>query len=196
MLGRALMTAAILVAASVTNPLASGFDPSEAPSVVELVAQDVVILEAPDDRGARVLLTFPDLDQSSRRTVVSARLLLPHLEASEDLTLEVRTLIRPWSPSTVSWTFPWNRPGGDYNEQGREISRLAAGRDSTRPVAFNVTRQVRAISEEEHPNYGFLLKISNALGIVEGALEVPTEVLEGLSLGSPVRLVIVCAATE
>lgn len=192
---RAITAIAILGAVGVPDLLASGVESAGAPGVIELAAEDVVVIAAPSERGARILVTFPGLEALGR-TVISARLLLPHIEPAEDLSLEIRPLTRSWDPATVTWNYPWTMVGGDLDQDARAISRVPMDRDPG-PIGLNITRIVRPIADEEQPNHGFIIKISDAFGGSEEGLELPAGAVSGLpAAASDIRMILVCGATD
>src|SRR5262245_13064302 len=132
----ARMTAVGFVAAllfSLTTSPAASPEEIQAPQVVEIRASDVVLLEDPLGDGVRVLLSFPDLDSLAGRDVVSARLVLSHLETSETIAIEASPVTRAWSRVDVSWTRPWTQPGGDCDRLDRGSFRVRPDRDADQP---------------------------------------------------------------
>jgi hypothetical protein len=192
-----LLSVAVVFLLSPGFASSGGPDDASAPSVVALTAEAPVLIEAPEGAGFRVLVSFADLDRLVGKTVVSARLLLPHLGVTETLTLEAKAVTRAWDAASVSWSSPWETPGGDFDDGLRGSYRVTPDREAARPVGFNVSTAVRAIADGEVANHGFLIKVSGSSAGDDGedrGAEIPAEAVSGLVSGGTVRLLVTCAS--
>lgn len=123
---------------------------------IELSLQDVVVIQ--DSSGlTRILFTF-DMSQPIDTSMIDyAELFIPRFLQAEpeySLTLEARLLIRQWQLLTVSWYYPWETPGADYDTtfccQFRVSSRIECN------ICMDITRLIKRISGGQS-NYGILL---------------------------------------
>jgi len=73
----------------------------------------------------------------------------------EGFTVELHPLTRDWDPNTVSWTYPWENPGGDY--RGDIVSVISIPKDFSGTIGMDLTEIVGAW-KNEITNYGLLLK--------------------------------------
>jgi len=89
------------------------------------------------------------------------------------ITIEALPITKEWAANTVSWTFPWQKPGGDYDslEGARYFLRL---QDSKR-VKLDITEIVKQWLTTH--NYGLILKRSKREG---GSFKTEIRALRGV----------------
>jgi hypothetical protein len=61
-----------------------------------------------------------------------------------------------WNNATASWSNPWTKEGGDYNDSLYEIGLIKARGDGE--VRFDITRLVRGWQQGSISNYGLMIK--------------------------------------
>ncbi len=148
---------------------------------IELSLQDVVAIQ--DSSGlTRILFTFDTSQPIDTSMIDYAELFIPRFLQAEpeySLTLEARLLTRQWQPLTVSWYYPWETPGADYDttfcRQFRVSSRIECD------ICMDITELIKKIYGGACSNYGillmtpeyedggFIILISNLLDVLETA---------------------------
>lgn len=78
-------------------------------------------------------------------------------------TLLLHPLTRAWTAGAVSWTTPWTRPGGDFDDLYARREWDLGGRG--RVLAFDVTLLVKEIVEHDGESLGFLLTVDPEEGV-------------------------------
>lgn len=91
--------------------------PATAFSGTTRVAVDAAQEIVRGDGQSRAVLKVSDLSFLSGQLVTRAWLVIPVPARTVDRDLELRLYAagRSWDPATVSWTTPWEQPGGDWN---------------------------------------------------------------------------------
>jgi hypothetical protein len=122
------------------------------------VSVDVAKEIVREDEQSRVVLKVSDLSFLTDQLVrwASLEIPLPQRTIDRDLELFVYPVARSWDAATVSWTTPWQNPGGDWSEDALGHSRIRAGRTAT-SLRFDVSGIVRAVAEGREANLGFIL---------------------------------------
>lgn len=130
----------------------------------EIPLEDARIIVSTEG-DARVLLRPTDLSAIEGRLVTDARLELSLSGelATEELEVQVRALSRDWDAETVSWSYPWEREGGDTVDFFHQTKSLRAGRDAE-TVSFDVTQFVRPWAVDELAPNGFLITTITSRG--------------------------------
>ena len=79
-------------------------------------------------------------------------------KASKRIELTAFPVTTFWDPDSVSWDFPWRKPGGDLflPSKWRDPEIIAAGKKK-KLLRFPVLDAVREVSRERLPIYGFAL---------------------------------------
>lgn len=82
---------------------------------------------------------------------------------SRKIRLRVHPVTTAWNSGAVSWTSPWTRPGGDFDDElhGRAQLDLGVG---TADLRFDVTPIVKEIVEHGMEADGFILTVDPADG--------------------------------
>jgi hypothetical protein len=130
---------------------------------MELGINDVVSIEIPSG-GYRVLLTFDIPSGIIESEIDYAKLVIPYSSLNEEIDLELYSVSVPWDRATVSWDYPWIRPGGDYEHYPQSKLHLYPDYPEGKNFFFDVTENLRImISEDE--NFGFIIKPSSEYGL-------------------------------
>lgn len=93
-----------------------------------------------------------------RSRVDFVRLELPAIQLGDTgsiVTLESFQATTPWDARSVTWTYPWQRPGGDYGAVG--LSRFTTAAGDSHPIVLDITGCVRDWQERGF-NFGVFLK--------------------------------------
>jgi len=123
----------------------------------EIALEDARVIVSPEG-ATRILLKPTDLGVLEGRLVTDARLELElsGSTATEELHVRVHGVSRGWDTASVSWTYPWEREGGDTVTFFQDTATLRAGR-SADTLSLDVSQFVRAWAEGELGPHGFLL---------------------------------------
>ena len=124
---------------------------------IELSLQDVVVIQ--DSSGlTRILFTFDTSQPIDTSMIDYAELFIPRFLQAEpeySLTLEARLLTRQWQSLTVSWYYPWETPGADYDTtfccQFRVSSRIECD------ICMDISELIKKMYGGSSSNYGILL---------------------------------------
>jgi hypothetical protein len=183
----------LLATSALIGPVATRAE-AGAPSIVEVPVAEVILLESVRDESFRILLSFPDLDGLSGKTVVSARLMLPTISVEAPLRLQARAVACDWSAETVSWTTPWTDEGGDYRQGVRASCLLRPDREAS-SISINITSAVTEIVENGEANFGFLLLPDAPRGTGESRRAgIPSALRSSFSSLDHAKLLLLCAA--
>ena len=137
---------------------------AEARKAILSPAKVAAIASPTDARDTRVLLFF-ELPPEVMRSEVQVDFATLHCKAQVmDAAMgeiDVFPMTAQWKDaSTISWSDPWNHPGGDYQEDflpGNYSLRSEAGQ---KEVAIDITKIVQGWQKGNLSNKGLMLKLS------------------------------------
>jgi len=119
------------------------------------------MISNPDgEESARALLSFTLPDDYIGKSVKSAKLYLPisiTITDSSLANLAVWPVATAWTPENVSWTDPWNQPGGDVADSSYVL--FATDDGSSRVIEIDISTIAAAWAQEWYPNYGLLVTL-------------------------------------
>jgi len=103
------------------------------------------------------LLYFDIPDEVINSDLDYARLILGRKKIQDEITLRLYCVTTSWEASTVSWNYPWERAGGDFDEYPVSIVHLYPEYfDIGKDYFFDVTEHIRKILEIGN-NLGFIV---------------------------------------
>ncbi|MEO0225739.1 MAG: DNRLRE domain-containing protein [candidate division WOR-3 bacterium] len=112
--------------------------------------------QTPDSINNNRILVLFDLPLNlANKRIDYAEFSFPTFTRTDSMiTIEAYSITKEWDVSTVSWNFPWQKPGGDYDslEAARYFLRL----QDTKRVKLDVTEIVKQWFSTN--NYGLILK--------------------------------------
>jgi len=113
---------------------------------------------------ARVLISLPIPDDVFQSKIDFAMLQFPAFTITDThdlVAMQVHRVTTAWDPAHVSWTAPWQNPGGDFDSACLAWYAISAGDDH--PVGMDLTPCVKAW-QSGAGNYGIILKRPNRQG--------------------------------
>ena len=125
------------------------------------IANPVTI--APDSGTSRLIakpeVNFPDT------TIVIDRAILdlwisPQTEDTTYISLEIYPISLAWSSETVSWNFPWDNPGGDFDDVNYAVYTISI--PQVQNIQVDLTDLCMRWADGRLPYYGFLIAISES----------------------------------
>lgn len=126
------------------------------------VDQLAAIYPAPNDplieHGARLLMEFDLPDSLNSKRIIYAEVWAPFpVENLRDTTLsfDLFSLATSWDENEVTWTFPWQNPGGDIDSLSVFRRYFAVGSADT--LNLDLTEVTREWVAASRPNNGFLV---------------------------------------
>jgi hypothetical protein len=175
------MTIALLAAGLI------GMSPREssAARLTYALAETRVILNG--EQEGRILLDFEPLLGLDGKWISSAFIHLPlsGLASPEDLEIQPCAVTTSWTGRSVTWTTPWESPGGDLESSSPAITIEAGRAEDT--IQVDVSDEVRSMVSGRRPAHGLALSVPlwrgedgfslserTVLGSLEGATLVVT----------------------
>lgn len=160
MIGRVVHVSCLLVA---VLALSSGV--SLALQTTLSVDQSAVITNPSVESEKRVLVQYEVPDFLSSSEILYAQL-RAYVDATLDrqqaaLEVEAVPVHTEWTAGNVSWTSPWNTPGGDTDTHFRRTFLVGEGRQQVR---IDVTDLVRQWAAGDRVNLGVLVRASDSFG--------------------------------
>jgi hypothetical protein len=130
---------------------------------------------------SRAVLSIPIPTDVLQSHVDFAMLSFPALSvtnATARVGIEACPLTTAWDAGTVSWSWPWTNPGGDFDSTSPAYYAIAAGDDY--PVTLDITEHVLAwqngaancgviLTRSQSEGGGFGAEVSNLGAAVEAA---------------------------
>ncbi len=113
---------------------------------------------------SRYLLYFPEIDFDIVHLIDSVVISIPLTDCDpllDDKKIEISTLLTQWNESVVTWTYPWDKPGGDLDE-----FRVSGVVDiSEGMLIFNLSPLYVALYQGYVYDYGYLIRLHNENGV-------------------------------
>jgi hypothetical protein len=113
----------------------------------------------------RLLVRFDIPDGVTDSTLTFAELIFgiaPAFAPDSVLRLDCFPVTTAWEPGDVNWNYPWQNPGGDFQEDDCAMVTLSA--ISEQLAYFDLTETVRAWLDGSRVNYGLIFVIPAQLG--------------------------------
>jgi hypothetical protein len=104
----------------------------------------------------RILLKFDEIAIPDSFRVDFASIVLPKTQDSVEVAFEVCAVSQAWDASTVSWSYPWSKTGGDFSDT--YVTRWVIHPRAGSPGHFiDVTEYIRAVVKGG-ADYGLIIK--------------------------------------
>ncbi|MEO0080646.1 MAG: DNRLRE domain-containing protein [candidate division WOR-3 bacterium] len=106
----------------------------------------------------RALLSIPLPPAVQEARIDFAKLQFPSIlipDTNYLFTIEAYPVTTAWQRSSVTWTYPWRRPGGDYDSL--RLARFATATTDSHPIVLDITRAVKHW-QTGGDNFGLILK--------------------------------------
>ena len=127
---------------------------------LQFTATTATTISVPSGQG-RLLLAFPSISALHDEWITDATLTIPITGTlSSDVEVEVDAIATSWGAG-ATWTSPWQTAGGDRETSVAQTGVLRAGA----VTSVDVTDLVRAMTEGEIEEHGFLLLPMNPVSI-------------------------------
>jgi len=121
-----------------------------------LPIKDVVIIHS--GNRYRILLQI-DTDSLPPLDPAFAGLPIPWTP-QQLVTLHVYPITTPWDPTSVTWTFPWQNPGGDFHEDVHAFYTFGSPPQDTQEIDLTPIFRYWNTS----PNYGMIIIPESLVG--------------------------------
>jgi len=109
--------------------------------------------------ASRVVVAAPLTNLPTQSEIDYAEVTIPYflqIGFTGLLQVEARRIAHSWDKSSVTWTNPWQRAGGDFDTT--TIATFALGKVGEVPVRLDVTGFVDDWANSRSSNFGILLK--------------------------------------
>lgn len=111
----------------------------------------------PETAQCRILLAISLPEAAQGMEIMKATLEFDVPSQIGLTTFELYPIAGQWNPSTVSWSYPWLRPGGDFTSRGRSrFTFTPTGREDEH-VVLGLGEGLELIQAGVLDNLGFLL---------------------------------------
>jgi hypothetical protein len=123
---------------------------------LELPLQDIAVIQ--DTTGLeRILFKFDTSALPDPSMIDYAQLYIPQFLLAEplySLTLQAKLLTTQWEKATVTWNYPWDTPGADYDTTLSSEFRVSSRIETD--IFLDITELVKQISSG-YPNRGIVI---------------------------------------